>query len=125
MIEQKHIIFFKNLLGDDNAHFDKAHQVAYCYDATKKRYEPDGVLFPRDEKDVSEILKYCNANKIIVVPRGAGSGFTGGALAANGGVIIAFEKYMNKILEIDLQNMVAIVQPGCVNIELQKAVEKL
>ncbi|MDD7514265.1 MAG: FAD-linked oxidase C-terminal domain-containing protein [Campylobacter lanienae] len=120
-MDAKHIKYFENLIGQDNAKFDKAHQIAYCYDATKKRYEPDGVLFPRDENDVSEILKYCNENKIIIVPRGAGSGFTGGALANGGGVVLSFEKHMNKILEIDMQNMVAVVQPGVINMDLQKA----
>lgn len=117
------IKFFQNLLGTDNAYFDKAHKIAYCYDATKKRYEPDGVLFPRNEDDVSKILKYCNEHSIAIIARGAGSGFTGGALAHNGGVILTFEKHMNKILEIDMQNMVAVVQPGCINMDLQKTAE--
>ena len=124
-MHEKHAKFFVNLLGADNAYFDDAHRIAYCYDATRKRHLPDGVLFPRDERDVSEILKYCNENKIIIVPRGAGSGFTGGALAHEGGVVLAFEKHMNKILEIDMQNMVAVVQPGCININLQREAEKL
>ena len=113
--------FFTNLLCADNAYFDEAHRTAYCYDATKRRCLPDGVLFPRSEDDVSQILKFCNENLIPIVPRGAGSGFTGGSLAANGGVILAFEKHMNKILEIDMQNLLAVVQPGCINIDLQKA----
>ncbi|WP_192802420.1 MULTISPECIES: FAD-linked oxidase C-terminal domain-containing protein, partial [Campylobacter] len=97
---------------------------AYSYDATKKHYLPDGVLFPRNEEDISKILKFCNENNIIVIPRGSGSGFTGGALAVNGGVVLAFEKHMNKILEIDLENLVAVVQPGVINIHLQKEVAK-
>ena len=125
MMHEKHAKFFVNLLGSDNAYFDDAHRIAYCYDATKKRHLPDGVLFPRHEKDVSEILKYCNENGVKIVPRGAGSGFTGGALAYEGGVVLAFEKHMNKILEIDMQNMVAVVQPGCININLQREAEKL
>ena len=125
MMLDKHAKFFINLLGADNAYFDDAHRIAYCYDATKKRHLPDGVLFPRHEKDVSEILKYCNENGVKIVPRGAGSGFTGGALAHEGGVVLAFEKHMNKILEIDMQNMVAVVQPGCININLQREAEKL
>ena len=79
--------YFKKLLGDDNAYFDDIHKRAYSYDATRKSYLPDGVLFPRDEKDVSEILKFCNENQIIIIPRGSGSGFTGGALAVNGGLV--------------------------------------
>lgn len=125
MMDKKHEKFFIKLLGEDNAYFDEAHKIAYCYDATRKRYAPDGVVFPRDESDVSEILKYCNEHKITIIPRGAGSGFTGGALASSGGIIMALEKHMNKILEIDLENMVAVVQPGVINKDLQKAVEKL
>ena len=124
-MDKKHEKFFIKLLGEDNAYFDEAHKIAYCYDATRKRYAPDGVVFPRDESDVSEILKYCNEHKITIIPRGAGSGFTGGALASSGGVIMALEKHMNKILEIDLENMVAVVQPGVINKDLQKEVEKL
>lgn len=116
--------FFKKLLGEDNAFFDEAHKRAYSYDATRKSFLPDGVLFPRDENDVSEILKYCNENKIIIIPRGSGSGFTGGALAVNGGLVMSFEKHMNKILEIDLENLVARVQPGVINSALQKEVAK-
>lgn len=122
-MEQKHIDFFKKLLGSDNVYDDKAHRIAYAYDATRNRYEPELVIFPRNEQDVSDILKYCNEHKIIITPRGAGSGFTGGALPAYGGIVLAYEKHMNKILEIDMENMVAVVQPGVINMDLQKAVE--
>jgi len=125
MIDSTHLNKFKNIVGTENVKSDKAHLIAYCYDATKARFEPDAVIFPRDEKDVSEILKYCNEHKIIVVPRGAGSGFTGGALPANGGIVLSLERHMNKLIEIDMQNMVAIVQPGLVNMQLQKAVEEV
>ena len=123
-MEKKHIQFFENLVGKENVYSDKAHLLAYSYDATRVTYEPDLVIFPRDEKDVQNILKYCNDFGIILTPRGAGSGFTGGALPANGGVVLAFEKHMNKILEIDMQNMVAVVEPGVINMDLQKAVSE-
>jgi len=125
MIDQKHLKAFTKIVGDDNIYDDKAHMIAYSYDATRTRYEPDAVLFPRHEQDVSDILKYCNENLIVITPRGAGSGFTGGALPANGGIILGMEKHMNKILEIDTQNMVAVVQPGVINKDLQKHVEEL
>lgn len=125
MIEAKHINALKSIVGNENVYSDKAHLIAYSYDATRTRYEPDAVVFPKNEEDVSKILKYCNENKIIITPRGAGSGFTGGALPANGGIILALEKYMNKILEIDMQNLVAVVQPGVVNKDLQKAAEEV
>lgn len=123
-MQEKHKIFFQNLLGNDNAFFDEVHKRAYSYDATKKHYLPDGVLFPRNEEDVSQILKYCNEEKIIIIPRGSGSGYTGGALAVNGGLVLSFEKHMNKILEIDLENLVAVVEPGVININLQKALSE-
>jgi glycolate oxidase len=124
MIESRHIENLKNIVGDEDIKTDKAHLRAYSYDATKEHFYPDAVIFPENEKEVSEILKYCNNNKIAVIQRGAGSGFTGGALPVNGGIILAVEKYMNKIIEIDEKDMVAVVQPGVINSELQKEVEK-
>jgi len=123
MIDNQHLQAFKNIVGEENVKSDKAHLIAYCYDATRERFEPDAVVFPRDEQDVSGVLKYCNEHKIIIVPRGAGSCFTGGALPANGGIILSLERYMNKILEIDMENMLGIVQPGVINMDFQKAVE--
>ena len=125
MIEKNHLEKFIQIVGAENVRSDKAHLIAYCYDATKSRFEPDAVVFPRDENDISQILAYCNEHKIVIVPRGAGSGFTGGALPASGGIILSLERHMNKLLEIDMQNMVAVVQPGLVNMTLQKAVEEV
>ena len=125
MIDKKHLKAFRKIVGEENIFDDKAHMLAYSYDATRTHYEPDAVIFPRHEQDVSDILKYCNDNLIVITPRGAGSGFTGGALPANGGIILGMEKHMNKILEIDTQNMVAVVQPGVINKDLQRHVEEL
>ena len=125
MIDYKHIQKFTDIVGDENIYSDKAHLIAYSYDATREHFEPDAVVFPRDEADISEILKYCNEHKIVIVPRGAGSGFTGGALPSSGGIVLAMEKHMNKILEIDIKNMVAVVQPGVINMELQRTVEEM
>ena len=124
MLEKKHIKSLKKLIGDDNVKDDEARLIAYCYDATRDRFRPDCVVFPKHEQDVSLILKYCNDNKIIIVPRGAGSGFTGGALPSSGGIVISLEKHMTKIKEIDMQNMVAVVEPGVINSDLQKTVEQ-
>ncbi|MFA5455540.1 MAG: FAD-linked oxidase C-terminal domain-containing protein [Sulfurimonas sp.] len=125
MIEKKHLDYFSQVVGNENIYSDKAHLIAYSYDATREHFEPDAVIFPRNEDDISKVLKYCNEHRIIIVPRGAGSGFTGGALPSSGGIVLAMEKHMNKILEIDMKNMVAVVQPGVINMELQKAVEEL
>ena len=124
MIDKKHIQELKEIVGEEDIKTDKIHLRAYSYDATREHYYPDAVVFPENEEEVSKILKYCNDNKIAIIPRGAGSGFTGGALPVNGGIVLAVEKYMNKILEIDEKDMVAVVQPGVVNAHLQKEVEK-
>jgi len=125
MIKQEHLDYLASIVGEENIKSDKAHLIAYCYDATKERFEPDAVIFPRNEQDVSDILKYCNEHKIVIVPRGAGSGFTGGALPSEGGITLSLERYMNKLLEIDMENMVGVVQPGLINMDFQKAVEEV
>ncbi len=125
MIDKQDLQHFGEIVGEENIYTDKAHLLAYSYDATRDKFEPDAVLFPRNEDDVSAILKHCNQRNIIIVPRGAGSGFTGGSLPSSGGVVLAFEKHMNKILEIDMQNMVAVVEPGVINMDLQRAVEEV
>ncbi|NVJ53968.1 MAG: FAD-binding protein [Campylobacteraceae bacterium] len=124
-LNKEHIDFFKSVVGEENVKADKAHLIAYCYDATKERFEPDAVVFPKDEQDVSKVVKYCNDHEIVIVPRGAGSGFTGGALPSNGGIILSLERHMNKLLEIDMENMVGVVQPGLINMQFQKAVEEV
>jgi len=125
MLNENHYQCLKNIVTTENIYIDKAHLLAYCYDATKSRFEPDAVVFPREEQEVSQILKYCNDNQITVVPRGYGSGFTGGALPSCGGIILCLDKHMNKILEIDLENLLGIVQPGVINKDFQNEVEKL
>lgn len=122
-MEKRHRDFFCTCVGEENVFDDTAHRLAYAYDATRARYQPDMVIFPRHEADVSAILRYCNEHRIIITPRGAGSGFSGGALPAHGGIVLCFEKYMNRILDIDMDNMIAIVQPGVINMDLQRAVE--
>ncbi len=125
MLDPTHIKALEAIVGRENIYSDKAHMIAYSYDATRTRFEPEAVVFPRDEADVSRILAYCDQHGIVITPRGAGSGFTGGALPTQGGITLAMEKHMNKILEIDMENMVAVVQPGVVNMQLQKAVEEV
>jgi len=124
MLDIIHIENLKKIVGENDIKTDKIHLRAYSYDATKEHYYPDAVIFPENEEEISRILKYCNDNKIAVIPRGAGSGFTGGALPVNGGIVLAVEKYMNKIIEINKKDMVAVVQPGVINAYLQKEVEK-
>jgi len=85
----------------------------YAYDATNMHFLPDAIVFPENEEQVSQILKLANYAEFSVVPRGAGSGLTGGALAVKGGLVVVMTR-MNQILNIDMDNLIADVQPGVV-----------
>jgi len=124
-MDTKHIKALGSIAGSDNIYSDAAHLRAYSYDATRTYYKPEAVVFPRNEDDVSRILSYCDTHQIAVTARGAGSGFTGGALPKNGGIVLAMEKHMNKIINVDMENMLATVQPGVINKDLQRHVEAL
>lgn len=86
--------------------------------------DPLLILIAKNEHEVSRTLKFANSRKIPVVARGAGSGLSGGANAVSGGIVISLEK-MNQILEIDEMNQLARVEPGVINLDLDKEVSKL
>ena len=113
----------KEILGQHRVLDDEMDRLLYSYDATRIKMLPNVVVIPETQEEVQKIVKICYENGIPVTPRGAGSGYTGGALPVKGGVLISFEK-MDKILEIDEENSIARVQPGVVTFNLQKEVEK-
>jgi glycolate oxidase len=83
---------------------------------------PQAVVFAESSKDVADLLRYCTDNRIPVTPRGLGTGVSGGAVAVKGGVLLTLER-MNRIVEIDVENRMAVVEPGVITGELHKAVE--
>ncbi len=83
-------------------------------------YMPDIVVRADSVTDVSSTLKICSKYKYPVVPRGAGTGVTGGAIPVQGGLVLSLEK-MNRIIEIDRENMIAVVEPGVITKTLQDA----
>ena len=82
------------------------------------------MLLAKDEAEISAAVKFAFEKNIPVIARGAGSGLSGGANAIDGALIISLEK-MNQILEIDATNLIARVEPGVINLELDKEVAKL
>ncbi len=80
------------------------------------------VVLPETTEQVSRVLRYCHANGIKVVPRGAGTSLSGGALPLADGVLLGMAKF-NRIREIDYDNRVAVVQPGVTNLAITHAVE--
>ena len=93
----------------------------YAYDGFLPEFKPDGVVIPGSTEEISQIMKLANREMFYVTPRGAGTNICGGSLAKKGGIIMAFHR-LSKILEIDTDNRCAVVQPGVVNADLQKAV---
>ena len=96
----------------------------YGTDATKLEFMPDAVAFPGNSKEISRILCLAAETGFSVVPRGAGSGMSGGALPVRGGLIISMNR-LNSILLIDQDNLIAKVEPGVITAHLQEAVEKV
>jgi glycolate oxidase len=94
----------------------------YEFDGSVEKGRPDLVVFPRTTAEVSQIVKLAARYEVPVVGRGAGTGLSGGALARGGGVMIVFAR-MNQILDIDIENRRAVVQPGVVNLDITRAVE--
>ncbi|MBI3663463.1 MAG: FAD-binding protein [Acidobacteria bacterium] len=101
-----------------------AHEdlMMYEYDGSIEVARPDVVVFPKTTPDVVRIVQLANRHQVPITSRGAGTGLSGGALARQGGILIVFSR-MNKILEIDLENQRAVVQPGVVNLDITRAVE--
>src|SRR3984893_488821 len=92
----------------------------YEYDASIDRSTPDIVVLPASAAEVAAIVKIAAHHHVPVVPRGAGTGLSGGAIPIYGGIVVAFAR-MNRILEVDYDNLRAVVQPGLVNLHLSNA----
>src|SRR5260370_1219617 len=94
----------------------------YQYDGSIDKAIPDLVVFPRSTADVAAIVRIANRHGVPLVGRGAGTGLSGGAIPRAGGIVISFAR-MNRILEIDLDNERAVLEPGVVNLEITQAVQ--
>src|SRR5262249_35092317 len=94
----------------------------YEYDGSVDKARPDCVVLPSNGRQVVAIVKLAKEYNLPLVGRGAGTGLGGGAIARSGGIMIGFAR-MNRILEIDLENERAVVEPGVVNLDLTLAVQ--
>lgn len=114
----------KSIVGPQNYFDSKEDKIVYSYDGTPIYQElPEAIVFPQDEEQISKILKLANQEKFNVVPRGAGTGLSGGAIPVPNSVVIVMTRW-NKILEIDKSNLTVTTQPGVITGMLQKEVEK-
>jgi glycolate oxidase len=118
------LVQLETALGSEFVRTDDQSRAAYGVDALKKGHPADIVVFPATTAEVAAVVRLCAAHRIPMVPRGGGTGYTGGAVPTRGGVVISLER-MNRILEIDQANLVAVVEPNVVTGDLQDAVEKV
>ena len=109
------------LVGRKKVVIDREILDSYARDETSDLSAmPDILVRAESVKDVSQTLRFCHKHGVPVIPRGAGTGVTGGAVPVKGGVVLSLEK-MNSIIEIDRENMVAVVEPGAITHDIQEA----
>ncbi len=114
------IIELQEIVGTTRVTAEPSELYCYSSDASQVRGTPDYVVRPKNTEQVSRILKLANKNGIAVTSRGAGTGLAGGAVALTGGVVLDLSG-MNRILEVDIDNLQVAVEPGVVHAKLNEA----
>jgi glycolate oxidase subunit GlcD len=111
----------REIVGLEAVVADSTELLVYECDALPLfKHRPDAVVFARTTEQVASVVRLANEYDIPFLPRGSGTGLSGGAMAAEGGIIIEMQR-MNRILSIDTDNCVAVVQPGVVNLHISQA----
>jgi glycolate oxidase len=123
MLAKELIVAFTNIVGKENILIQKEDLIEYGHDETETiQHTPEIVLKPGNTNQISSIMALCNQHQIIVTPRGAGTGLSGGAIPHLGGIVLSLEK-LNKIIRIDEQNLQVITEPGVITEVLQNALK--
>src|SRR2546430_4632857 len=112
----------REVVGERYAFADPYEMRLYQYDASPETALPDIVVLPGTSEEVARIVKICGQAKVPVTPRCAASSLAGGTVPVQGGVVITFAR-MDRILEIDTENLRAVVEPGVVNLALSQALK--
>jgi glycolate oxidase len=114
----------RKIVGDENVLVGDGINEEYAHDESLrvKHCLPDVVVKPGSTEEVASILRLANEKRIPVTPRGGGTGLCGGCIASSGGILLSLER-MNRIIEIDEENHVAVAEAGVVLSDLYKAVE--
>lgn len=113
----------REIVGAENVIVDPEKIEPYGADAVKEKFPPEAVVFPESTAQIVAIMKLANANLFPVTARGGGVGYTGGAVPVDGGIVIGTDR-MKKIIEISVDDLYAVCQPGLTTFELQQEVEK-
>jgi glycolate oxidase len=113
----------RGIVGDHYTLIEKEDVIVYEQDGSIFQVMPEIVVVPENVEQVAAVVKAAKGANVAIVPRGSGTGLAGGAVPAEGGIIVSLAR-LNKILKIDLQNRIAIVEPGVINLDISKAVAK-
>jgi glycolate oxidase len=112
------------IVGSSHVRTDDESLIAYGTDALKRGHPADLVVVPGAAVEIAGVARLCHEHRVPLVVRGAGTGYTGGAVPLRGGVVLSVER-LNRILEIDVENLLAVVEPNVVTGDLQDAVERV
>jgi len=117
LLETLRVSFATNALS-----VGEAERLAYAYDNSRRNALPDAVVFPTEHAQVEALVRACREHRVPVVARGRGTNTTGATVPVEGGVVVSFER-MNRIVRIDPENRLAVVEPGVLNGDLQNALK--
>ena len=123
MIPQKIIEELIGVVGERFVLYAPEDLIVFEYDGSQATGYPEVVVVPGSAEEVAQTVKIAHREGIPVVPRGAGTSISGGALASTGGILLPLTR-LKKVLEVDTENLVAVVEPGLVNVDLSAAVSQ-
>ena len=123
MVTQRFIEEARRIVGEEYVIYHPDDLLVYEYDGSVDRNIPQAVVLPNSTEEVSRVMALAYREGILVVGRGSGTGLSGGAIAPDGGIQIAFPR-MHHILEVDTENCTATVQPGVINLDLDTHVRR-
>lgn len=114
MIKENILNKIKSVVGSDNYSDTLEHRIVYSYDATPVYHQlPDAIIFPQTVEQIIEIVKLANEEKFAVIPRGAGTGLSGGSIPVENSIVMVMTKW-RKIIEFDVDNQTILVEPGII-----------
>ncbi|MBI3050670.1 MAG: FAD-binding protein [Acidobacteria bacterium] len=113
-----------SIVDADHIRADPTSLERYGVDALGEGRPPDLVVLPGNTQEVAAIARLCHEQRVPLVVRGGGTGYTGGAVPTRGGVVLSMERF-TRILEIDRTNLLAVVEPNVITADLQRAVERV
>jgi glycolate oxidase len=125
MLEPMIVKQYKDIVGESYYRDDPEALITHSYDATPMLQSmPDGVIYPKNTLQISEIMKVCSKHRIPLIGRGSGSNLCGGTVPVQGGIVMVMHR-MNELIEVDLENLTATFQPGLITAEFITHVEGL